>query len=109
MPLLGVYLVKPSASDFAQASLMCCGVSKSGSPAPNPMISLPSALSCLAFAEMASVNEGESDDARSDMRYSINQPIRISIPGLRFKRYFWTKGEMPREASEKRQTAFLKS
>ena len=40
------------------ASLMCCGVSKSGSPAPSPMMSLPSALSFAARAVTASVGEG---------------------------------------------------
>src|ERR1700687_5767637 len=40
------------------ASLMNCGVSKSGSPAPKPMMSLPSALSFAALAVTARVGEG---------------------------------------------------
>ena len=63
MPAAGVYFVKPAASALAQASLMCCGVSKSGSPAPKPTTSRPSAFICLAFESMARVREGESEAA----------------------------------------------
>src|SRR5438094_3923348 len=58
MPDEGVYLVKPSLSAAMAASLMCCGVSKSGSPAPKPQTSTPSALSCLALASIARVSDG---------------------------------------------------
>src|SRR6185436_3865679 len=58
MPLAGVYLVNPSLSALAAASLMCCGVSKSGSPAPKPTTSMPSAFIALAFESMASVKDG---------------------------------------------------
>src|SRR5262245_29896218 len=37
---------------------MCVGVSKSGSPAPRPMMSLPSALSCATRPVSATVGEG---------------------------------------------------
>ena len=37
---------------------MNSGVSKSGSPAPNPQTSSPAALSSLAFASTANVGEG---------------------------------------------------
>src|SRR6185436_1695119 len=40
------------------ACATCAGVSKSGSPAPRPMTSLPSALSRAARAVTASVGEG---------------------------------------------------
>src|SRR5882724_3328251 len=65
MPEEGVYFVKPSASACAAASLICCGVSKSGSPAPKPQTSTPSALSFFALASMASVSEGVRVVARS--------------------------------------------
>ena len=44
MPETGVYLVKPLSIAFFAASLICWGVSKSGSPAASPIISLPSDL-----------------------------------------------------------------
>ena len=68
MPALAVYFVNPSASALTAASLMCCGVSKSGSPAPKPTTSWPSAFICLAFESMASVSEGASAAARFDIR-----------------------------------------
>src|SRR3954468_25012679 len=40
------------------ASLMCSGVSKSGSPAAKPQTSSPAALRALAFASTASVGDG---------------------------------------------------
>src|SRR6266566_7734687 len=71
MPLAGVYFVKPSASALAAASLMCCGVSKSGSPAPKPTTSWPSAFICLALASIAKVSDGESEAARCEIWYFI--------------------------------------
>src|SRR5208283_1578262 len=67
MPLLGVYLVKPAASALMQASLMCCGVSKSGSPAPKPTTSSPAAFIALALASMASVSDGDKEAARLEI------------------------------------------
>ena len=64
MPLLGVYLVKPAARAAAAASLMCCGVSKSGSPAPKPTTSSPLAFISLAFESMTRVRDGDSEAAR---------------------------------------------
>src|SRR5436190_110190 len=58
MPADGVYFVKPSLRALIAASLMCCGVSKSGSPAPKPQTSTPSAWSLLALASIASVSDG---------------------------------------------------
>src|ERR1039457_6559394 len=58
MPEEGVYFVKPAASACTAASLMYWGESKSGSPAPKPHASTPSALSFLALASMASVSDG---------------------------------------------------
>src|ERR1700675_3047807 len=64
VPLAGVYFVNPSLSALIAASLMCCGVSKSGSPAPKPQTSTPSALSFLALASIARVSDGVSVVAR---------------------------------------------
>jgi len=50
VPSTGVYLVKPALIAPIAAFLMCCGVSKSGSPAPRPMMSRPLALSAAARA-----------------------------------------------------------
>src|SRR3990167_8027399 len=58
VPPTAVYLVKPLLIAPMAASLMCCGVSKSGSPAPSPMMSLPSAFSFAARAVTARVGEG---------------------------------------------------
>src|ERR1017187_9333082 len=60
----GVYFVNPAASACVAASLIYCGVSKSGSPAPKPQTSTPSALSFFAFASMARVNDGVRSVAR---------------------------------------------
>src|SRR3569623_1434390 len=58
VPSTAVYLVKPALIALIAASLMCCGVSKSGSPAPRPMMSRPLALSAAARAVTARVGEG---------------------------------------------------
>ena len=42
--------------------MMCCGVLKSGSPAPKPMTDFPSAFIALAFAVIARVREGEMEE-----------------------------------------------
>ena len=67
MPELGVYFVNPAARAWAAASLMCCGVSKSGSPAPKPTTSSPAAFIALALASMASVSDGDNDAARREI------------------------------------------
>src|SRR5512135_1230497 len=58
VPPAAVYLVWPFWIAAMPASLMNCGVSKSGSPAPMAITSLPSALSFAAFAETARVGDG---------------------------------------------------
>ena len=45
---------------------MCSGVSKSGSPAPKPIISRPAAFNCAANAVIAKVGEGLTRCTRSD-------------------------------------------
>src|SRR4051812_16721783 len=47
---------------------MCSGVGKSGSPAPNPITSLPAAFMALAVASTASVADGAMLRIRAEMR-----------------------------------------
>src|SRR5690349_19026379 len=60
MPGVGAYFVLPALSAAMHASLMCSGVSKSGSPAAKPQTSSPAACRALAFASTASVGDGET-------------------------------------------------
>jgi len=60
MPATGVYLVRPSAIARQAASFTCAGVSKSGSPAPNPTTSFPARRSAFALASMARVCDGST-------------------------------------------------
>src|SRR5437773_8784570 len=71
MPALGVYFVNPASSALIAAFLMCSGVSKSGSPAPKPQTSMPSAFIALALLSIESVSEGVSWAARSEISMSI--------------------------------------
>src|ERR1700722_3089632 len=66
MPELGVYFVKPPSRAAWAAALMCSGVSKSGSPAPKPQTSMPSAFMALAFLSMERDSEGVSEVAREE-------------------------------------------
>src|SRR6187549_2666762 len=66
MPGVGAYLVFPAFSAAMHASLMCSGVSKSGSPAAKPQTSSPAACRALALASTASVGEGETLRAQVD-------------------------------------------
>ena len=65
MPAAGVYLVKPAASAWMQASLICCGVSKSGSPAPKSTTSTPCARNFSASAATFMVDETLINEMRS--------------------------------------------
>ena len=58
VPSTAVYFVSPSLIAFIAALLTLSGVSKSGSPAPNPITSFPAALSSLAFCVTAIVGDG---------------------------------------------------
>src|SRR3954466_14638688 len=60
MPGVGPYFVLPPLSAAMHASLMCSGVSKSGSPAAKPQTSSPAACRALALPSTASVGEGET-------------------------------------------------
>ena len=54
------------------ASLMFCGVSKSGSPAASPITSRPSALSVIALFEMAMVADGWIRFSESEMKPMVH-------------------------------------
>src|SRR3989454_3352121 len=64
-PPTSVYFVWPCRNPWIAASLIRSGVSKSGSPAPNEITSMPCRLSSFAFACTASVDEGASVFRRS--------------------------------------------
>src|ERR1700761_1188029 len=70
MPSTAVYLVWPSLMALIAASLMFCGVSKSGSPAASPITSRPAAFRSRALLVIAMVGDGwmrESDWARKSL------------------------------------------
>src|SRR5476651_435063 len=58
MPGVATYLVLPARRAAIAPSLMCSGVSKSGSPAAKLQTSSPAAWRALALASTASVGEG---------------------------------------------------
>jgi hypothetical protein len=58
MPPTGVYFVNPSFKAFIAASLIFSGVSKSGSPTPKLMTSIPEAFMDFALESMARVGDG---------------------------------------------------
>src|SRR4051812_24169732 len=60
MPGVGAYLVLPDFRAAMHASLICSGVSKSGSPAAKPQTSSPAACRALALPSTASVGDGET-------------------------------------------------
>src|SRR3954464_7843223 len=59
MPGVGAYFVLPAFTAAMHASLICSGVSKSGSPAAKLHTSCPAACNALALASTASVGDGE--------------------------------------------------
>src|SRR5947207_13533233 len=77
MPALGVYFVKPASNASMAAFFICSGVSKSGSPAPKPQTSMPSAFMALALLSIESVSEGVSWAARSEISMAIGQVVRL--------------------------------
>ena len=58
VPSTAVYFVSPDLIASIAANLILSGVSKSGSPAPNPIISFPAAFNSLALPVTAIVAEG---------------------------------------------------
>src|SRR3989442_2820050 len=83
MPPTSVYFVWPRRMAWTAASLMRWGVSKSGSPAPNEITSMPRARSSRALACTASVDDGASVFSRSastktppgDMGGALSPPL----------------------------------
>src|SRR5215470_6187355 len=78
MPLTAVYFVLPPRIALAAASLMCSGVSKSGSPAPSPITSRPWALSSAALVVTAMVGDGlmrPSREAKKDTGGSLGRRV----------------------------------
>ena len=78
-PPAGLYLwFFGSAHAAIAASTMCCGVGKSGSPAPKPMTFSPAAFMALAFESTANVAEGAMAARRADVRvmglFTISDP-----------------------------------
>src|SRR5215472_17248185 len=71
-------------SDRIAACLMCSGVSKSGSPAPKPQTSIPSAFIAFALLSIESVSDGVSCAARSEISMSI---LSVKIQGN--AHYWW--------------------
>ena len=58
VPSTAVYLVSPDLIASIAANLIFSGVSKSGSPAPRPIISFPAAFNSRALPVTAIVAEG---------------------------------------------------
>src|SRR5436190_20389096 len=81
IPALGVYLVKPAWSASIAAALMCSGVSKSGSPAPNPHTSIPSAFIAFALLSIESVRDGVNWAAREEMSMAVEIGLSVSKMG----------------------------
>src|SRR3954467_11867095 len=71
---VGVYLVCPLSSATLQASLMNAGVSKSGSPAPNPTTSTPAFFIAAALALTARVMDSETRATRSARGNMVRTP-----------------------------------
>ncbi|MNC65827.1 hypothetical protein D3C75_1161570 [compost metagenome] len=83
VPSTAVYLVKPLLIAVIAASLMCCGVSKSGSPAPNPITFLPAAFNSAALLVTASVGDGLMAFTRSERRTSTALFLLIGIKKIK--------------------------
>src|ERR1700677_4420814 len=62
---VGVYFVCPLSSATLAASLINAGVSKSGSPAPNPTTSTPAFFKAFALALTANVIDSGASFTRS--------------------------------------------
>src|SRR3954470_15444301 len=80
-PALGVYLVKPLSKAAIAAALMCSGVSKSGSPAPKPQTSIPSAFIAFALLSIERVREGDNWAARAEISMAVELGLRVSKMG----------------------------
>src|SRR5437588_12691530 len=79
MPELGVYFVKPAWSAAMAAALICSGVSKSGSPAPKPQTSRPSAFIAFALLSIDNVSDGLSFAARSEISIRFREVSKTGV------------------------------
>src|SRR5690554_8224831 len=90
VPSTAVYLVKPLLMASIAACLICSGVSKSGSPAPRPIMSLPAAFNSAARLVTTSVVEGlicctRSDSCRSKVVSSLYVNICVHILPMQYE------------------------
>ena len=99
VPEAGVYLVKPASIAAIAACFICTGVSKSGSPAPKPTTSMPSAFSFFALESIASVADGLIDKPLRD-KFMDNNPLKFKIPILRslYEIIFTNANNLPRSS-----------
>src|SRR5690606_23968023 len=75
----GVYFVSPRLMAATAASLMFCGVSKSGSPTESEMTSLPFALRSRAICVTAMVAEGLMRERASARKAMIFCPEAVAV------------------------------
>src|SRR5205814_10170403 len=76
---VGVYFVCPLSSATFAASLINAGVSKSGSPAPNPTTSTPAFFSAAALALTLRVIDSETSSIReASGNIARNLPLKKS-------------------------------
>src|SRR5687767_12464227 len=79
VPAVGVYLVCPARIASAAASLMCSGVSKSGSPAPRSTTSTPAAFSASAACIAARVDDGCIRETFSETGKAAPVVLRVEL------------------------------
>ena len=77
IPLAGVYLVKSLSRASFAACLIYSGVGKSGSPAPKPITSFPSAFICFESASIFKVREGDIAVAFFDSSILFYNPPQV--------------------------------
>ncbi len=75
IPPTGVYFVCPPRIAFIAASFMFSGVSKSGSPAPKLIMSLPPAFKARALAVIASVTDSSSPESLPESVIILQTPF----------------------------------
>ena len=102
MPSTAVYLVLPAWIALIAASLMFCGVSKSGSPAASPITSRPSAFSVIALLEMAMVADGWMRLSELEMK-----PMAVTFRNSGLNRVSAGKGK-PQSAASTRRAEWAK-
>ena len=76
VPGIGVYLVCPLSSAFFAAATIFSGVSKSGSPAPKPIILRPERFNSATLPVKTFVGEGLILDRRLASIVIVRKPFR---------------------------------